>query len=304
MNPLNSHGDLPPLFDGKIHDHWAAAAKAKGFDLIARVQDRLHLALQCHLCGGLNVTRLFVVMNNQPLCHHCISQKRQETAMAAGVTWLGRDPGNRHYGLYRLSCGHETSRQFSFIERIAKGEVEARCEICLADREAGEAERFDWTRLGNDVDGNPNYRHYRHACGHEQRIAVANMRWGQCDCAACGQSWASKPSFLYLLTIRDGARHFVKLGFSAHPEKRHRHQLGLSKSSEVELLRVVAIPTGHEACTIEKRAHADLRRDHPLSVVPMDEFSTLMNVVSEIYRPDLLPDLMRMLDRVEAETAA
>jgi len=312
MNPLfipqapalEQNAALPPLFHGALHAHWAAAAKAKGFDLIARVKDHLHLALRCHMCSGINVTRHFVVMNNQPLCHHCIERRWRQTALSAGLGWLGRDQSNRHYGHYRLPCGHESRRQFAFVDRVARGLVAARCETCLIAREAAEARRFNWTRLGPDPDGNPNYRHYQHSCGHQQRIAVTNMRWGQCDCAACGQSWTSKPSFLYLLDIRFEDQHFLKLGYSAHPAKRHRHQLGLPKSAQVEVLRVVAMPTGHDACAIEKRAHADLRRTHASEIVPAEEFSTLMNVVSEIYRPQLLPVLQQVLDRIESRVTA
>ncbi|AEM41244.1 hypothetical protein KVU_1405 [Ketogulonicigenium vulgare WSH-001] len=63
-------------------------------------------------------------------------------------------------------------------------------------------------------------------------------------------------------------RHYLKLGYSSHPVKRHKHQLGLPKSAEVELLRVVAMPTGHEACVQEKAAHAHLKHVHPESLVP------------------------------------
>ncbi|REF73507.1 hypothetical protein [Paracoccus versutus] len=307
LHHLLSVSDLPlVIYPGKMHAHWAEAARAKGFDLIARVRDRLHVALRCQTCGGVHVARHFVVMNAQPLCPHCIEARWRETALAAGLTWLGRDPDHRHYGRYLLPCDHEVRRQFSFVERVASGEVAPRCETCLVHREEAEALRFGWMRLGRDPQGNPNYRLYRHSCGHEQRIARANLQWGQCDCAGCGQSWTAKPSYIYLLDIRHPGtrRHYLKLGYSSHPLKRHKHQLGLPKDAEVEVGRVVAMPTGHDACAREKAAHAELRRLYPEAVVPNPEYADIMNVVSEIYRPEALAILQKTLDRIETEVAA
>ena len=81
-----------------------------------------------------------------------------------------------------------------------------RCATCHAAREAAEARRFGWQRLGPCPSGRPNYRLYRHRCGHVQRVAQANMLWGQCDCAGCGQGWSARPSFLYLFEIHLPAR--------------------------------------------------------------------------------------------------
>ena len=299
-----SVSDLPlVIHPGELHAHWAEAARAKGFDLIARVRDRLHIALRCQTCGGIHVSRVSVVMKAQPLCPHCIAARWRETAIAAGLTWLGRDPEHRHYARYGLPCGHTARRQFSFVDRIAAGAVSVRCETCLTHREAAEAARFGWTRLGRDPQGNASYRLYRHHCGHEQRIAVANMRWGQCDCASCGESWAAKPSYIYLLDIRHSGtkRHYLKLGYSSHPVKRHRHQLGLPKDAEVEVLRVVAMTTGHDACAMEKAAHARLKRTHPEALVPAREYADLMNVVSEIYHPKSLSILHETLNQIEAD---
>lgn len=291
------------IHPGPIHEHWTEVAREKGFDLIARVRDRLHVALRCQTCGGVHAARHSVVMSAQPLCPHCIEARWRQTALAAGLIWLGRDQDHRHYGHYRLACGHEVRRRFAFVERIAAGAVAARCEACLVQREEAEASRFAWDRLDRDPQGNPNYRLYRHSCGHTQRIAVANVRWGQCDCAGCGQSWTAKPSYIYLLDIRQPrtGRHVLKLGYSARPVKRHKHQLGLPKDAIVQVLRVVAMPTGHEACACEKAAHAHLKRTYPESLVPHPDYADLMNVVSEVYRPESLPLLHETLDRIEAD---
>lgn len=291
---------------GIVLDCWTANARAKRFDVVARVQDRFRLALRCHVCGAISIVRYSVVMASQKLlCRHCLDAAQRKTAEAAGMTFLRRDLDHHKSAFYLAPCGHEVRRQFGFVARMAQGEAALRCESCLVIREEAEATRFGWSRLGRDPHNNANYRLYRHACGHEQRIARANLAWGQCDCAGCGQSWAAKPSFIYLLDIRHQAseRHFLKLGYSARPVKRHRHQLGLPQNAQVEVLRVVAMPTGHDACRIEKAAHAQLQSTHPEAIVPHPEYADLMNVVSEIYRPSVRSELHRMLDEIEAQVA-
>ena len=296
--------EIPQIIQpGPIHRTWAEAAEAKGFTLVARVRDHQHVALRCHTCGGITAVRSNVLLGHAPHCHHCLETTRAAAAEAAGLRYLHRDPGNHKYAIYFMHCGHKIRRQFGFVDKIARGEVSARCEICLIEREEAEALRFNWTRLSRDPTGDPNYRIYRHHCGHVQRIARANMQWGQCDCAGCGQSWTAKPSFIYLIDIRRdaSAQHYLKLGYSAHPVKRHRHQLGLPKDTAVAVLRVVAMPTGHDACAAEKAAHVRLMKDHPEAVVPQPEYADLMNVVSEIYRPDSAAILHRILDRIETD---
>ena len=242
--------DLPP-FQGAIRPHWQLMALAKGYEIIGRVQDRYHLHLRCSHCAGTHVSKLFVLMSARPLCPHCLAARRQATAVAAGVTFLRQDPEASLYGFYRTSCGHVLRRQFELIDRAARGETALRCGICLIQREEAEAQRYGWQRLGPDETRPSNYRLYRHACGHVQSIAQANMAWGQCDCAACGESWTAKPSYVYLFDIRlpaDGdapSRRYLKLGYSAHPVKRYRHQLGLPAEAEVDVLRVVPMRTGH-----------------------------------------------------------
>lgn len=295
--------DVPP-FPGRIHRHWHDAACAKGFEIVGRVRDRYHLRLRCQACSGEMVSKLYVVTNNRPLCPHCLAARRSATAAEAGVTFLGQDPDHSVYGFFRAECGHVLRRQFELIDRAARGETGICCKTCLAQREQREAARYGWQRLGPDLSRGKNYRLYRHGCGHVQSIAQANMLWGQCDCAGCGESWSSRPSFIYLFDIRlpaDGdapSRHYLKLGYSAHPIKRYRHQLGLPADAEVEVLRVVPMPTGHGACGTEKAAHARLVRAHPNAVVPAAELAGRMKLRSEIYRPHLRSVLEAEMDRI------
>ncbi|TNJ39154.1 GIY-YIG nuclease family protein, partial [Phaeobacter sp. B1627] len=122
-------------FPSVIHAHWAEAAQANGFDILQRVEDRYHLELECHACGELHICKLYVVMNNQPICPHCVETRWREDATAAGLAFLQRDTEDRHYGFYEAPCGHKLRRQFELIKRIADGECSHRCEICQNAKE-------------------------------------------------------------------------------------------------------------------------------------------------------------------------
>ena len=83
----------------------------------------------------------------------------------------------------------------------------------------------------------------------------------------CGKSWTAAPSFLYLFRVLlpNGMR-VLKLGFSRNPQSRLQHQLLSGRDLACQVLRVVAMPTGHRANCIEKRLHTRLRRAFPEAV--------------------------------------
>lgn len=293
-------------YPGQPLPEWEDIARSKGFRIHARVRDKNHLALECLSCGGLTAQRVFALRTARIRCEDCASQKRSTLADTIGLEFIERDPADHQYAFYRAACGHRIRRQREFIDRVADGVCQVRCEICLQDKERAEAEARGWEWQGPDPDGNDNYRLYRHSCGHDQRIARVNMKFGQCDCAGCGESWSSKPSFLYLFRIRipDKGLDCVKFGYSGRPDKRLRHQLSLPKSAKSDVLRTVAIKTGHAACRLEKSAHARLRRRFPECVVSPERYVGLINVSSEIYSPALLPKLQRLLDDIEQQQSA
>lgn len=289
---------------GSLMPGWIAVAEAKGFHIAARVIDRLHLALCCQTCGHVFACRIFTLTDTQPICHACLEARRAETAIRAALAYLGRDPQSTAYGFYRARCGHVLRRQYEFIGRVAEGRTGLRCETCFAAREAAIAAGRGWTRIGPDPEGNPNYHLYRHACGTERRLARANLFWGQVDCPGCGRSWSARESRIYLLDMRHDGRHFLKLGYSAHPTKRHRHQLGLPKGAAVRVLRELVMPTGAAACAAETRMHRDLCRVFPDGVVPQAEFADMLNVTREIYRPALRAEIEARLDALAARIKA
>jgi len=302
--PHRSRNVAPELWSDypcTIPDHWHDLARGKGFCIDRRVRDRNHLALQCLTCGSHTAVKIAALRSSAVRCGGCAARLRDTNAQDADLVFLRRDEGDHSYGFFRASCGHEIRRQFGLIERVRAGETGIRCGICLIAREEDEARANGWERLGADPMGNPNYRLYRHACGHEQRIARVNMRNSQCDCSGCGESWSSKPSTIYLARIvLPTGLEVLKFGYSANPKRRFKHQLGLSTYARVTMLRLLSMPTGHMACAEEKAANARLARDYPESVVPHALYADLINVRSEIYTPDLLSRIEQEMDRIEA----
>ena len=293
----------PAAFPLTIHPHWRAAAEAKGFGILQRVKDRYHLLLSCHTCRRTHASKIFVLMNSQPQCPHCIQDRWRDDAAAAGLNWVGRDPEDRHYGHYIAPCGHNLRRQFEMVKRAAEGLCSVRCEICHADKEQAEAEERGWHLIGEDTGGNQNYRLYRHAsCGHEQRIARANMQTSRFACGQCGEDWPAAPSYLYAMQFRlaSGLR-LVKLGFSRNPDSRLRHQLLKHRDLDAKILKTVPMATGQLALQAEKRLHAKLQAGFSDQVAPPELYSDALRVRSEVYFADAAQVIFAMLDAIEAE---
>ncbi|KIC31486.1 hypothetical protein [Leisingera caerulea] len=290
-------------FPQTVHPHWRAAANAKGFKIVQRIKDRYHLLLACQSCGLAHASKIFVLMNSQPQCPHCIEARWQADAAAAGLKWAGRDPEDRHYGHYIAPCGHNLRRQFEMVKRAAEGLCSVRCEICHADKEQAEAEERGWHLIGEDTGGNQNYRLYRHAsCGHEQRIARANMQTSRFACGQCGEDWPAAPSYLYAMQFRlaSGLR-LVKLGFSRNPDSRLRHQLLKHRDLDAKILKTVPMATGQLALQAEKRLHAKLQAGFSDQVAPPELYSDALRVRSEVYFADAAQVIFAMLDAIEAE---
>jgi len=294
-----------PFTGRPIQEHWRTLAEQKGYRIHSRLRDRLHLALECKECNELTVQKIFTLRVCQPRCAGCLNTARITAAKAAGLTYLHPDVSRNSYGIYRAPCAHILRRQFVTIERVAKGEIGIRCEFCLSQREEKEAQKHGWTRISHDPERGVNYRVYQHKCGHQQSVARVNMTWGQVDCAKCGSSWTSKKSFIYLIQIVcPNSFSFIKLGYSAHPIKRFKHQLNLPQSAKVEIIKVVEMPHGHAACAAENHLHAQLRHRFPEAVIPISQFETLINVKSEIYCPSLIPEIISALELIEARITA
>ncbi|WP_243405236.1 GIY-YIG nuclease family protein [Pelagivirga sediminicola] len=305
INTLTISGSPVPVYPGKLMPNWIEAAQNKGYDIVARIIDRLHLALRCHHCGELIKVRLYTLMSAQPLCSACVRKQWILTAQAAGLTYLYRCHDDRHYAIYQAQCGHKIRRQFEFVERVAAGKTDLRCNVCHKDSEMREAAKRGWELLGPDPESDPNYRHYRHSdCGHEQRIARANLQTDRICCGGCGEQWPAAPSYLYAMRFTlPTSRELVKLGYSNNPESRLRHQLLRDADMPCEILRKVSVTSGQLAIRLEKRLHKKLRESFPDAVVPHAVFADQIKVKSEIYDIAMTPVILAELDALAEPTS-
>lgn len=298
-----------PLHPAPVREAWRTEATRKGFDALCRVRDANHIALRCQTCGGLHISASFTLTKHNPVCPHCVESRWRATADKAGLTFLRRVKRSlthrasmRHYALYARPCGHVVQRQFATVERAARGEIEIGCERCRRQREADEARYRGWIRLGRDPQDRNNYRLYRHiACGHTQRIAVANMLTGRFHCGQCGEGWSAAPSYLYAMrfTLQDGTR-VVKMGFSRDPQSRLIYQLKTPADIPRDLLATVDFPTGRAALIAEKRLHKTLKARLPDAALPRAAFKGQINVKSEIYKIEAEPLILEMLAAITA----
>jgi hypothetical protein len=299
-------GRAVPIFPTAIPAQWQEAARAKGFRIAARIVDRYHVALCCDTCGDLTKTRAFVLMSHQPTCAPCLERRLAATAQAAGLTLVTRCPKDRHYAHYLAECGHEQRRQFGFVERVARGEVELRCDRCFQARDATDAAERGWQLIGPDPAGRADYRFYRHVagCGAEQPVARVNVQTGRFTCHGCGEGWLSAPSTIYLmqLTLPDGTD-LVKLGFSRDAHSRLFHQLLRDRAISARVARVVPMPSGLTALRREKFLHKILAAELPQARVPTQIFAGALKIKSEIYWPTAAERIHALLDAEAARLA-
>lgn len=294
---------------GKVPASWVTRAEELGYRALGKVRNRMYTALECSVCGTVNIVHREVLMNSRPRCTGCLTARQQAEAETAGLELLHRDGADRHYAFYRASCGHVLRRQISRIAKIAKTEAEVlgvRCEVCLIDTMKAEARIQGWELIGPDPDGDANYRLYRHSsCGHEQRVARVNMCSGRFQCTACGKKWPSAESAIYLLRFfLPGVGEVVKLGFSRDPWSRQQYQLGFSTENDCRIERIVAVPTGHQALIEEKKMHQKLRRSFPQTIVGREALAGQVSVVTEVYRAEISPAIYALLDALEARLSA
>ena len=137
--PFPIDGSFQKIFKGSSPAHWKHAATQKGFELIGRAKDRLHVVLGCQSCGAATLKRVSVVLGHNPECPHCIQARRAAAARAIGAELIDADPNDRHYGRFRFGCGHTDRRQYHRVEVAAAGGHQASCSACIEDRYAEEA---------------------------------------------------------------------------------------------------------------------------------------------------------------------
>ena len=284
-----------------------ALAEKKGFELLGHGRRRSDVLLQCGSCQQNSQVRRSVLLDHAPQCNNCLWRKRFDDAMASGATIHLPHPSNHKIATLVLSCGHVVQRQYGRLAKAAKGGHALGCETCREERYVREAQGSGWVLVGPAQKAKNGYRHYEHHCGYRQDHAIVNVDNRQLDCANCGETWASKPSCIYLLRIELSDRAVLKFGYSAVPARRLFQLLGEAARTTGKILRVIDLPTGHDALKAEKKAHRRLCKDHASMVIATAVFAGQIKTKSEIYTlaaEPVIHDLIDLIDDASSNAGA
>jgi hypothetical protein len=243
-----------------------------------------------------------VLLGHKLQCNHCLWKVRFAEAMACNATITGTHPKSHKIAQVTLGCGHSVERQYGRIASAAVGPHTLGCEACREERHSNDAVGSGWSLVGQTAPRKINYRSYQHHCGHQQDHAIVNVDRRQVDCAGCGESWASKPSSIYLFKIPLPHGTLLKFGYSNDPKRRLRQQLGEAARDHGVILRVIDLPTGHAAQKAEKSAHRFLSKNHPSLVADHSLFNGQIKTKSEVYLPSAEPLILKLIDAIAAAT--
>jgi hypothetical protein len=232
---------------------WRDEATAQGWTLERNIDGR-HGTYMHNVCGHEQQVSLSCMRIGQVRCQHCMEQTWRNDAVTKGWTFERNIDGK--YGVYvHDTCGHN---QQIILHNMREGRV--RCENCKNQMWQAEARAQGWA-FGRKVDASNGV--YTHSCGHEQKVSSRGMRTGQVVCHGCGESWATKPSNVYLLDITTACgQRFLKLGM-ARIVTRRAQNYGLAEGAKIKVLYAKAYATGDEACKVEKKLHKNATKIHP-----------------------------------------
>ena len=149
--------------------------------------------------------------------------------------------------MYDFGGGLWDRRQRLRVEADADGGFDVSCDTCLEARYAEDATWFRWQLMGQAHRKNLGYRRYEHVCGHQQDVAVVNMKYGDVNCAGCEETWASKPSRIYILEFALPDLPVIKLGYSSNPAVRLTQVEANAGQTVGSVHRDIAMDTGHRA---------------------------------------------------------
>jgi hypothetical protein len=133
-----------------------------------------------------------------------------------------------------------------------------------------------------------------------QDHAIVNIDRRQIDCSGCGETWASKPSSIYLFKVPLPNGTLLKFGHSSDPVRRLRYQLGDAARDHGSILHAIDMPTGHAALKAEKKAHRYLRKHHPALVADTGQFLGQIKTKSEVYLPEAKDMILQLMSEISA----
>jgi hypothetical protein len=225
-----------------------------GWTFVAHV-DKNHALYSHDACGHEQKIHKGSVRKGEALCHGCEAAQWQAEAREQGWTFVAQTDG--HNAIYTHdACGHEQEIGLGNMRKNA-----VRCRHCMEQARHNDATAQGWTFVSQANKASANYIH--DACGHEQQIQCGHMRSGYVACHGCGESWATKPSNVYLLDITTACgQRFLKAGIARVVERR-AERYGLAEGAKIKVLYAKAYTTGAEACKVEKKLHKNATKIHP-----------------------------------------
>lgn len=227
-------------------EKWQTDAAAQGWAFVAKA-DGSNAFYVHNACGhGRNGSPRNMRIG-KVRCRVCEIANWQTDAAAQGWTFVAK--ADAEYASYTHNACGRTREAGPRNMRIGT----VRCRICEIANWQTEAAAQGWTFVGQ-ADGQ--YSSYTHnACGHKQQAQMGAMRNGYAVCHGCGESWATKPSNLYLLDITTACgQRFLKLG-TARVVTRRAQGYGLAEGAKSKVLYTKAYATGAEARKVEKQLH-------------------------------------------------
>lgn len=184
-------------------------------------------------------------------CNYCKDQKWHQEAADANLTFLEKLGWFTARYIFN-ECGHEQNLQFSNVR-----DKKFRCKQCQEQKIHDEAAAVGLTFIEKFDAKKSNYRF--NECSHEQLIHTGNVKKGSFQCNLCQETWATRPSNLYLHYIKYEDNHLLKFGRARNVEKRSV-QYGLPVGAELKILQVWPTSTGIDADRIETLVAKQFKR--------------------------------------------
>lgn len=226
-------------------------------------------------------------------CTECYEQNlKNRVESAYDIKILSKEFGTKRKIKFN-QCQHEKVVTLSNLKRGIFS-----CAICQTQKFKEEAEQVGLEYLGpsESVKDKKQAHKYLAECGHTIISKTGHIRTGHWTCRECNSGYLDQPNKLYLFKIKTKGFEFLKVGYSKKPEHR-KYDYKTDKDATFELIRVVAIPTGRQAITVENDLHKKYKRwNYPSKFMKNYIYESGF---TECYPLNLLDDFMQDFQTIE-----
>lgn len=243
-------GRIPHMRIGNVkcekcfHERLKTEAAERGWEWVKPAAPKC--SLYRHVACGHTQQFAMGTMRNEPVrCMNCWIEKSKNEAIMQGWVWVEYKGSGK--ALYQHHCGNFQEHHMSNMR-----DGSPQCQHCWVEKTRNEAKVLGWEWVKQT---GVHHSLYRHSCGNTQEMWMGNVRRGAGMCHACEESWATKPSNMYLLriTIQNGPV-FLKLGIARNVSVRITNY-GLPEGASVVILHTIAYAKGKDAVKHEKIIH-------------------------------------------------